>query len=105
MLGLRQQVGSHKDGIALVIGYDAHLTRAGRHVDGHVVEAHLLLGRHHILIARTKDLIHFWHAPGAISHGSYCLHTAGLENLADTSNARSGQNGGIYFASAFGRGA
>ena len=105
MLGLRQEVGSHEGGIALGVGNDTHLGRTRRHVDGHVVEAHLLLGCHHILVARTENLIHLRHALRSVGHGADGLHATNLENLVHTSNAGSHQDGGVHAAFAVGRGA
>ena len=105
VLGLRQQVGGHKYGIGHLVGNDTHLRRPGGHVDGHVVQAYLLLGCHDILIAGAEDLVDLGYRLRAIGHGADSLYTANLENLADTSYASSHQDSRIDMSFAVGWGA
>ena len=95
VLCLRQQVGSHKLSIGCLVSQHADLRGSCRHVDSHFIEADLLLGCHHILVARTENLIDLGHRLRTVSHSTDGLHTASLENLAHASNAGSHQNGGI----------
>ena len=69
------------------------------------METHLLLGCHHILVAGTEDLIYLGHRLGAVGHGADGLHSASLEDMADTCNARCHEDGGIDLALAIGRSA
>ena len=105
VFSLRQQVGSHELGTGRLVGQHTYLRRTGRHVDGHLVQAHMLLGSHHILIARTEYLVHLGHALRTIGHGTNSLHTAYLEYLAHSGNACSHQYRRVHLALAVGRGA
>ena len=62
------------------------------------MQAHLLFSGHHILVARTEDLIHLGHRLRTIGHGSDSLNTTGLEDLADASDTGGYENGGIHLA-------
>ena len=55
VLGLRQQIGGDPVRIAVLVGEDQHLGRAGDHVDADRAE-HQPLGRRHIGVAGTDDL-------------------------------------------------
>ena len=103
VLSLRQQVGSHKLSIGCLVSQHADLRGSCWHVDGNLVETDLLLGSHHILIARTEDLVDLGHALRTIGHSANGLHAASLENLAHASNASCHQNGGIDLALLVGR--
>ena len=105
MFGLRQEVGSNKLGIAVLVGNDAHLGWSGRHVDGNIVKAHLLFGSHHILVSRTKNLVNLWNTLSAVSHCSDSLHTTSFEYLAHSSYLCSSENGWMHFALFVWRGA
>ena len=98
MFSLRQEVGSDKLYVGLIVGDDADFRGTSGHVDGHVVEAHLLLGGHHILVARTEYLIHLRHRLRTIGHCTDSLHATCLEYLADTGDAGSHKDGGIHLA-------
>ena len=63
----------------------------------------MLLGCHHILIARTEYLIDLGNGFGAVGHSTNGLHTTYFINLADSCYAGSHQDGGIYLALAVGR--
>ena len=67
------------------------------------MEAHLLLGCHHILVAGTEDLVDLGYRLRAIGHGTDGLNTTSLEDLADTCNAGCHQNGWIHLALTVGR--
>ena len=95
MLSLRQQVGSYKLRVGRLVGNDADLRGACRHVDSHVVEAHLLLGSHHILVARAENLVDLGNRLCAESHRADGLNAASLENLADASHAGCHQDSGV----------
>ena len=98
MLGLTQQVGSHKYGIGRPVGQDFHLRRSGRHVDGHITQTDQLLGRRDILIAGTKNLIHLGDALRTVGHCCYCLYATGLEHLPHTRYTGGEQNGRMYLS-------
>ena len=98
MLSLRQEVGSNKLSIGSVICQHTHLAGTSRHVDSHLVEAYLLLGSHHILIARTEYLEYLGHALSTVGHCADSLYATSLEYLADACNAGSHKNGGIHLA-------
>ena len=96
MLGLREKVGRNVCGIARVVGDDAHLRRARGHIDGNIMQAHLLLCRHDILVTRPEYLIDFRHALRPIGHGSDGLHASNLEYLVNAGNLCSHQNGRVH---------
>ena len=98
MFCLRQKVGSDKLGIGGIVGYHAYLRRACGHVDTHIVDADLLLGSHHILVAWAEYLVDLGDALCAIGHRADSLNTAGLEDLAHTGYPRCHQDGGIHLA-------
>ena len=81
MFSLTQQVGSNKLHITVLIGDDAYLGRACRHVYGYIMKADLLLGRHDILIARTENLINLRHRLCTVSHGTDSLNATSLEDF------------------------
>ena len=103
MLGLRQEVGSDERCIGIGIGNDAHLRRSGGHIYCNIVETHLLLGCHHVLVARSEYLIHLGYRFSAVGHGSDGLHSACLEDMAHSRNAGSNENGRIHLTLAVGR--
>ena len=105
MLSLRQQVGSNKLWVARLVGYHANLAWSSWHVNSHIVERHLLLGSHHKLVARTEYLIYLGHRLRAISHSTYCLHSASLEYSAYSSHLCCHQYGRVYLAFLVWRGA
>ena len=98
VFSLRQQVGSHKLRIRCLVSQHAHLRRTGRHVDSHLVQTDLLLGSHHILVARTEYLEDLGHALRTVSHSADGLYATRLEYLAHACNACSHQNGRVYLA-------
>ena len=105
MLGLRQKVGSDKGRTTGLVGNDTHFAGTGRHVDGHVVKADLLLGSHHILIARSEYLVNLRHGFRSVGHCAYSLNSANLKDGTHAGNMGSGQNSGIHLSLAVRRGA
>ena len=103
MLGLTQKVGSNKLGIAVSIGNNAYLRRSGRHINSHIVQAHLLLGSHDILISGAENLVNIWNRLRAIGHCADSLNTTGFEYLAHSSNLGGYEDGWIYLSVASGR--
>ena len=95
MLSLRQQVGGHEGRIGGIVGDDAHLGGTGGHVDGHIVEADGLLGSHDEAVAGPKDLVDLGHRGRAIGHRSDGLHTADLEDAADTCHTSGKEDSGM----------
>ena len=59
------------------------------------MEAHLLLGGHHILVARAEYLVDLGNRLCAESHRADGLNAASLENLADASHAGCHQDSGV----------
>ena len=59
------------------------------------MEADLLLGSHHILVARSEDLIDLGNRLCAVSHRTNSLYATSLENLADSSDASRYEDGWI----------
>ena len=59
------------------------------------MEADLLLGSHHILVARSEDLIDLGNRLCAVSHRTNSLYATSLENLADSSDASRNEDGWI----------
>ena len=62
------------------------------------MQADLLLGGHHVLVAGTENLVDLGDALCAVGHRSDSLNTANLENLADAGHAGCHQNGGVHLA-------
>ena len=62
------------------------------------MQANLLLGGHHILVARTEYLVHLGHTLGTVGHSADGLYATSLEYLAYTSDAGSYQYGRINLA-------
>ena len=60
------------------------------------MDAHLLFSGHHVLVAWTENLIDLGDRSGAISHCADGLNATSLEDLADTCNAGSHEDGGIH---------
>ena len=86
MLGLTEEVGSHKVGPGCLIGQHSHLAGTCRHVDSHALHAYLLLGTGHELVSWTKYFIYLWYALCAISHGTYGLYASSLEHATHSSH-------------------
>ena len=105
MLCLRQQVGSHKLGVGTIVGQYADFRRTGRHVDGYVLQRNVLLGSHHVLVARTEYLVYLWYALRAVGHGSDGLYASGLENPIHSGDACRHKDGGVHLALLVRRGA
>ena len=103
VFGLRQQIGCNKLDIGFLICYHADLRRSCRHVDGYVVQTHLLFGCHHILVARTENLVNLRYAFCTVSHCSDSLNATSLEYLADTGYPSSYQNRRIHLSLTIGR--
>ena len=95
---LRQQVGSDELYVGLLVGNHTHFRRSCRHVDSHIVQAHLLFGGHHVLVAGSEDLIHLGHGFCAVGHRADGLNTAGLEDLAHAGDTGSHEDGGIHLS-------
>ena len=98
VFSLRQQVGRYKLSVGRIVSQYAHLRRTSRHIDGHLVKTDLLLGSHHILIARTEYLEDLGHTLRTVSHSANGLNATRLEYLAYSGNACSHQNGRIHLA-------
>ena len=62
------------------------------------MKAHFLLGSHDILVAWTEYLIYLGHRLRAVSHCTYGLHTASLEDMANSGYACSDENGRVDLA-------
>ena len=105
VLSLREEVGSHEAGIAPGIGQHSHLAGTCGHVDGHVVERHVLLGTHHVLVARTENLIDLGDGLRTVGHGTDGLYATYLIYSIDTSHTRSHEDGRIHAPVLAGRGA
>ena len=103
VLSLRQKVGSHKLGIGGVVSQHTNLAGTCWHIDSYLVEAYLLLGSHHILVARTENLEDLRYALRTIGHSTNSLYTTSLENLADTSYACCHEDGRVHLTFAVGR--
>ena len=58
----------------------------------------MLLGSHHVLVARTEYLVDLGHRLCAVGHSADGLHTTYLVYLADTCDAGCYQNGWIHLA-------
>ena len=85
------------------IGQHFHFRRTGRHINGYIVKRHLLLGCHHILVARSEYLVNLWNTLRSVSHGSNSLNTARLEYLTYTSHLSCIQDGRIHLSLLVGR--
>ena len=103
MFCLRQQIGSNKLDIGFLVSNHTDLRRSCGHVDGYVVQTHLLFGCHHILVARTEYLIDLRYAFCTVSHCSDSLNATSLEYLADTGYPSSYQNRRIHLSLTIGR--
>ena len=68
------------------------------------MNAHLLLGCHYILVARSEYLIDFWNAFRAVCHSTDGLNPSGFEYLAHTSYLSRHQDGRVHLAFAIRRG-
>ena len=97
MLGLAQQVSCHPGGVAAAIRQHQNLRRPGDHINANLAE-HFALGGGNVNIAGADDLIHRGNALGAVSQRGHGLGAAGLEDLVNTGNHRSSQDGGIHLA-------
>ena len=100
---LRKEVGGYEAGVACLVGKHLHFARTGRHVDGDIVQADLLLGTHHELIARTEYLIDLRHALRSVSHSADGLHPTYLVDATYASRAGCNEDGGIDTTVASGR--
>ena len=98
VLSLRQQVGSHELHIGVLIRDDTYLRRTCRHVDGHSLLTHLLLGSHHVLVARTEYLVDLGNRLRAVSHRADGLYATSLEDLAHACDSGSHEDGWIHLA-------
>ena len=63
----------------------------------------MLLGSHHVLVARTENLEDLGHAFRTVCHRTDSLYATNLVDLADTGNACCYEDGGIHLAFAIGR--
>ena len=79
----------------MLVGNDTDFGRTCGHVDSHIVEAHLLLGSHDILVAWTEDFINLRYTLCTIGHGADSLNTTCFEYLADASDTSSYKNSRI----------
>ena len=98
MLSLRQQVGSHELHVGVLISNDANLRWSCRHIDGHSLLTYLLLGSHHVLVARTEYLIDLGDRLRTVSHRADGLYATSLEDLAHASDSGSHEDGRIHLA-------
>ena len=103
MLGLRQQVSSHKGSIGMGIGNDADLGRSCGHIDSHIVQTHRLLGSHHEAVAGTEDLEDLWNRLRTVGHSSDGLHATSLEHLAHASHTGCHKDGRMHPTLGIGR--
>ena len=67
------------------------------------MKAHLLFGRHDILVAWSKDFVDLGYAFSTIGHCTDGLNASGLEQFVDTSDVSSSEDGGVYATFAVGR--
>ena len=88
MLGLRQEVGGDPVRIGVAVGEDQHLGRPGDHVDADLAE-HQALGRRHIGVAGTDDLVDRRDRRGAVGERRHRLGAADAVDLVDA-----GERGG-----------
>ena len=104
MFGLRKKVGCYESRISGFVGNDFHFRRTCRHVDGYIVQRHLLLGSHDVLIARAEYLVHLGDTLRAVCHGTDGLHATCLENLAHSCHLSRIENGRMNLSFLVGRG-
>ena len=95
VLCLTEEVGCHEAGVACLVGQHFHFAGTCGHVDGHIVEADLLLGAHHELIARAEYLIDLGDALCSVGHSADGLHAAYLVDAADASDTRGNEDGRV----------
>ena len=80
MLGLRQQIGGDELCRRRVVRQHQHFARAGQKINRHVAKQKPFR-RHHVGVARAKNLLHMPNGRRPISHRRDCLCAARAINL------------------------
>ncbi len=94
MFGLGQQIGGGKGRLSRPVGDDQDLAGSGDHVDRHPAEDHLL-GRRHIGVPRTDDLVDAGNRRRAEGQGRDRLGAADLEDPVHAAQLRGGGDQGM----------
>ena len=97
VLGLREEVHRHPVRVAVAVGDDQHLGGAGDHIDAHRSE-HAALGRGHISVTRTRDLVDLRDGLRAIRQRTHRLRAADGEDAVDAGDCRCSQHQRVLLA-------
>ena len=104
MLGLGEEISGDKGRDGCLVCINQHFGRACRHVYGHSVFGSHLLGRGHVLVARTKYLVYLRDRFGAKGEGSDRLCTSYFNNFRNAYELCGVENGRMNVTFSVGRG-